>query len=110
MHGLPSQRVPYPCPPSHTPLVPFPPTLTPYPRRGSPTKVGGRPAIHRVTIILPPCAAFPALTPYPRKPHQPPAPTTELLIKSKAQTSGVAAIKGNVTCPDCKRIIAQYAL
>ncbi|KAI8468824.1 MAG: hypothetical protein J3K34DRAFT_426019 [Monoraphidium minutum] len=34
----------------------------------------------------------------------------ELLIKSKAQTGGVAAIKGSVTCPDCKRIIAQYAL
>ncbi|KIZ03841.1 hypothetical protein MNEG_4119 [Monoraphidium neglectum] len=34
----------------------------------------------------------------------------ELLIKSKAQTGGVAAIKGAVTCPDCKRIIAQYAL
>lgn len=34
----------------------------------------------------------------------------ELLIKSKAQTNGVAAIKGSVTCPDCKRIIAQYSL
>lgn len=34
----------------------------------------------------------------------------ELLIKSKAQTSGVAAIKGRVTCPDCKRVIANYAL
>jgi hypothetical protein len=38
------------------------------------------------------------------------APRAELLIKSKAQTGGVAAIKGAVTCPDCKRIIAQYAL
>ncbi|GBF98343.1 hypothetical protein Rsub_11237 [Raphidocelis subcapitata] len=34
----------------------------------------------------------------------------ELLIKSQAQTGGVAAIKGSVTCPDCKRIIASYAL
>lgn len=41
---------------------------------------------------------------------RPPPPPPELLIKSKAQTGGVPAIKGAVTCPDCKRIIAQYAL
>jgi hypothetical protein len=34
----------------------------------------------------------------------------ELLLKSQAQTAGVAAVKGAVTCPDCKRIIAQYNL
>lgn len=34
----------------------------------------------------------------------------ELLIKSDASTKGVGAIKGSVTCPDCKRIIASYNL
>ncbi|KXZ54040.1 hypothetical protein GPECTOR_5g15 [Gonium pectorale] len=34
----------------------------------------------------------------------------ELLINSGASTSGVAAIKGRLTCPDCKRIVAQYNL
>ncbi|GLI66316.1 hypothetical protein VaNZ11_010094 [Volvox africanus] len=34
----------------------------------------------------------------------------ELLIKSGASTSGVSAIKGRLTCPDCKRLVAQYNL
>jgi hypothetical protein len=34
----------------------------------------------------------------------------ELLIKSGASTSGVAAIKSRLTCPDCKRLVAQYNL
>jgi hypothetical protein len=34
----------------------------------------------------------------------------ELLIKSGASTAGVAAIKGRLTCPDCKRLVAQYKL
>ncbi|KAG2429521.1 hypothetical protein HXX76_010756 [Chlamydomonas incerta] len=34
----------------------------------------------------------------------------ELLIKSGASTSGVAAIKPRLTCPDCKRLVAQYNL
>lgn len=34
----------------------------------------------------------------------------ELLIKSGASTSGVPAIKGRITCPDCKRIVAVYNL
>ncbi|KAG2446897.1 hypothetical protein HYH02_008053 [Chlamydomonas schloesseri] len=34
----------------------------------------------------------------------------ELLIKSGASTAGVAAIKPRLTCPDCKRIVAQYNL
>ncbi|PNH09356.1 hypothetical protein TSOC_004029 [Tetrabaena socialis] len=35
---------------------------------------------------------------------------SELLIKSGASTAGVAAIKGRLTCPDCKRLVAQYNL
>jgi ankyrin repeat protein len=35
---------------------------------------------------------------------------SELLIKSGASTAGVAAIKPRLTCPDCKRIVAQYNL
>ena len=35
---------------------------------------------------------------------------SELLIKSGASTAGVAAIKGRLTCPDCKRVVAQYKL
>jgi len=34
----------------------------------------------------------------------------ELLLKNGAKTDGVAGIKGQVTCPDCKRIIAEYNL
>jgi hypothetical protein len=34
----------------------------------------------------------------------------ELLIKAGAQTGGVAGIKGAITCPDCKRIVATYNL
>mgnify|MGYP001806839086 CR=1 FL=1 len=34
----------------------------------------------------------------------------ELLIKSGANTAGVASIKSRLTCPDCKRIVAQYNL
>ncbi|PNW76653.1 hypothetical protein CHLRE_11g467773v5 [Chlamydomonas reinhardtii] len=34
----------------------------------------------------------------------------ELLIKSGASTAGVASIKSRLTCPDCKRIVAQYNL
>ncbi|MEW5297985.1 MAG: hypothetical protein WDW38_003716 [Sanguina aurantia] len=35
---------------------------------------------------------------------------SELLLKEKADTSGVPAINSRITCPDCKRIIAQYKL
>uniref|UniRef100_A0A7S0R2P2 Uncharacterized protein n=1 Tax=Chlamydomonas leiostraca TaxID=1034604 RepID=A0A7S0R2P2_9CHLO len=34
----------------------------------------------------------------------------ELLINSGASTSGVTAIKGRLTCPDCKRLVAKYNL
>ncbi len=34
----------------------------------------------------------------------------ELLIKSGASTAGVASIKARLTCPDCKRLVAQYNL
>lgn len=34
----------------------------------------------------------------------------ELLIKSGASTAGVPAIKARLTCPDCKRLVAQYNL
>eukprot|EP00878_Enallax_costatus_P005036 GHUV01005296.1.p1 GENE.GHUV01005296.1~~GHUV01005296.1.p1 ORF type:complete len:195 (+),score=45.96 GHUV01005296.1:102-686(+) len=34
----------------------------------------------------------------------------ELLIQSGADTSGVPAIKSQLTCPDCKRIVASYNL
>lgn len=34
----------------------------------------------------------------------------ELLIKSGASTEGVAYIKSRLTCPDCKRLVAQYNL
>jgi ankyrin repeat protein len=34
----------------------------------------------------------------------------KLLLDSDADTSGVATIKGSVTCPDCKRLIAEYKL
>ncbi|KAG2498660.1 hypothetical protein HYH03_003406 [Edaphochlamys debaryana] len=34
----------------------------------------------------------------------------ELLIKSGASTAGVAAVKPRLTCPDCKRLVAQYNL
>ncbi|GLC35235.1 hypothetical protein PLESTB_000587000 [Pleodorina starrii] len=35
---------------------------------------------------------------------------SELLIKSGASTAGVASIKARLTCPDCKRLVAQYNL
>lgn len=35
---------------------------------------------------------------------------SELLISKGASTSGVAAIKGRLTCPDCKRVVAKYNL
>mmetsp|Transcript_26335 Transcript_26335/g.71258 ORF Transcript_26335/g.71258 Transcript_26335/m.71258 type:complete len:203 (+) Transcript_26335:50-658(+) len=34
----------------------------------------------------------------------------ELLLKAGANTSGVPSIAPRVTCPDCKRLIAQYNL
>ncbi|KAF5843676.1 hypothetical protein DUNSADRAFT_10851 [Dunaliella salina] len=34
----------------------------------------------------------------------------ELLLKAGASTSGVPSIAPRVTCPDCKRLIAQYNL
>ncbi|EFJ42946.1 hypothetical protein VOLCADRAFT_107046 [Volvox carteri f. nagariensis] len=34
----------------------------------------------------------------------------ELLIKAGASTAGVAAVKNRLTCPDCKRLVAQYNL
>lgn len=33
-----------------------------------------------------------------------------LLLNNGAKTTGVAAIKGRITCPDCKRVVAQYNL
>ena len=35
---------------------------------------------------------------------------SELLIANSASTSGVSAIKGRITCPDCKRVVAKYNL
>ena len=35
---------------------------------------------------------------------------SELLIGAGASTQGVAAIKGRITCPDCKRVVAKYNL
>ncbi len=34
----------------------------------------------------------------------------EALIKAGADTSGVAAIKPQLTCPDCKALVAKYNL
>jgi hypothetical protein len=34
----------------------------------------------------------------------------ELLIKNGANTSNVSSIKAQITCPDCKRIVATYNL
>lgn len=34
----------------------------------------------------------------------------EVLIQNGADTSGVAAIKGQITCPDCKRLVLRYEL
>jgi hypothetical protein len=34
----------------------------------------------------------------------------ELLIASGASGAGVGAIKDKVTCPDCKRVIANHNL
>lgn len=33
-----------------------------------------------------------------------------LLVDSGAATDGVPAIKGRLTCPDCKRLVAKYNL
>lgn len=34
----------------------------------------------------------------------------EILIKGGASTAGVAEVKPRLTCPDCKRLVAQYNL
>lgn len=35
---------------------------------------------------------------------------SELLIQSGASTKNVGEIKGRLTCPDCKRVVAKYNL
>lgn len=74
-------------------------------------------------LLVPPCLRLRLclLRRHPaRAPYAPPPPQvsllagwqniSELLLKNGASTAGVAGIKSALTCPDCKRLVAEYQL